>query len=330
MVEHKNWRIPQEVEDIIEGIKSMRIRGAGKIARSAAEALKIAALKYDGDLKEFTSYINYVAHKLIRTRPTAVSLPNAVFYVISRVKGLSGKEARETVVNAADEFIMLSKKALDKLAEIGAKLIEDGYTILTHCHSTAVVSVLQKAWSQGKNIKVINTETRPKFQGRITAGILASTGIPVTHIPDSSIRMFINKVDMVIVGADTITSDGHLINKVGTSLIALAAWESGTPFYSATEFIKFSPASFAGGDVIIEERSPLEVVSEEWIKANPRVKILNPAFDVTPPDYITGFITDLGVIPPKAAILVIKEMFGLETGYMQLKLIEEEYATEQL
>jgi len=328
LVEGRHWRIPREVEDIIDGIKSMRIRGAGKIARSAAEALKIAALKYRGDLKEFTPYINYVAHKLIRTRPTAVSLPNAVFYVISRIKDLTGEDARETVIKAADEFITLSKKALDRLSEIGAKLIKDGYVIMTHCHSTAVVSVLQKAWNQGKSIRVINTETRPKFQGRITARVLASIGIPVTHIPDSSVRMFINRVDMVIVGADTITSDGHLINKVGTSLIALAAWESGTSFYSATEFIKFSPASFAGGDVIIEERSPLEVVSEDWIKANPKVNVLNPAFDVTPPEYITGFITDLGVIPPKAAVLVIKEMFGLESGYMQLKLIEEEYAIE--
>ncbi len=324
MHSNESWRLPQQVLDIIEGIRDMRIRGAGKIARSAAEALKIAAEKYEGPENKFSEYINYVAHRLIKTRPTAVSLPNAVFYVINRIRGLEGEDARKQVISAAEEFIRLSLEALDRLANIGSKLIKDGYTIMTHCHSTAVVSVLTKAWESGKNIHVINTETRPKFQGRITASQLRSRGIPITHITDSSVRTFMSKVDMVLVGADTVTSDGHLINKVGTSMIALAAWEAGVPFYSATEFIKFSPASVAGGNVVIEERSPLEVVNEEWLKAHPNVKVRNPAFDITPPEYVSGFITDLGVIPPKAAILIIKKMFGLSAGHLQLRLIEEQ------
>ncbi len=316
--------LPEKVIEIAENIRNMSIRGAGKIARSAAEALKIAAFFYTGKDEDFKKYMRFVGKFLIKTRPTAVSLPNAVFYVLTRMEKVSDEEARKTVINAANEFIKLSLEATEKLSLIGSRLIEDDDVIMTHCHSTAVISVLQKAWESGKKFRVINTETRPKFQGRITTKQLASIGIPVTHITDSSVRHHMIYVDKVIVGADTVTSDGHLINKIGTSQIAIAAYEAGVPFYSATESIKFSPASFAGGQIIIEERSGEEITMDEEILGNYRIKIRNPAFDITNPEHITGFITELGIIPPKAAPIVIKEMFGLSSGHLQLKLIEEE------
>jgi ribose 1,5-bisphosphate isomerase len=318
--------IPQKVLEIAKDIKEMRIRGAGKIARAAAEALEIAATQYAGEDDKFREYMREIGRLLIKTRPTAVSLPNAVFFVLTRMDRASG-EPRTAVIKAAREFIELSLKAREKLGEIGSRLIDDGDIVMTHCHSTAVVSVLKTAWNTGKRFTVINTETRPKFQGRITALQLAEIGIPVTHTTDSAVRYHMKKVDKVIVGADTVTSDGHLINKVGTSQIALAAYEAGKPFYSATESIKFSPASFAGGQVIIEERPGTEVTTDPEILENYRIKIRNPAFDITDPRYVTGFITELGIIPPHAAALVIKEMFGLESGYQQLKMIEEETDT---
>ena len=320
----KGSEIPPEVIQIAEDIKSMKIRGAGKIARSAAQALVIAAEKYDGPPQGFSKYIRNVGVMLVKTRPTAVSLPNAVFYVLYRVEGLEGEEARRRVINAGKEFIELSLTALDRLADIGSKLIQDGDVILTHCHSTAVVRVLQKARQRGVEFEVYNTETRPRFQGRITARQLLESGIRVTHITDSAVRSAMRKITKVIVGADTITSDGHLVNKVGTSQIAIAAYEAGVPFYSATESIKFSPASFAGGDIVIEERSAEEVVNMDWLKKRRNTRVLNPAFDITDPELIHGFITELGLIPPRAASLVIREMFGLKSGYLQLKLIEEE------
>ena len=324
MQKEKNPEIPSEVMKIIKDIKDMKIRGAGKIARSAAQALKKAALSYEGKEEDYREYIWRIGGILAKARPTAVSLPNAVFYVLTRIRNLEGEEARRKTIEAADDFIEFSLKALDKLSEIGSRIIEENDTILTHCHSTAVVSVLKKAFQSGKKIKVYNTETRPKFQGRITAKQLSDAGIPVTHITDSSIRTIMTRIDKVIVGADTVTSDGHLINKVGTSQIALAAYEAGVPFYSATESIKFSPASIAGGEVVIEERSPYEVVSEGWLSTHKNVSILNPAFDITDPEFIVGFITDLGILPPRAAVIVIREVFGLSSGYLQLKMIEEE------
>ena len=154
--------IPAKVLEIADGIKAMRIRGAGKIARSAAEALKIAALEYSGpnDEKVFRKYMAHVADLLISTRPTAVSLPNAVYYVMYRLMTSSGsvKELRETVARVADQFIVESLEAVRRIGEIGARRIKYGSTILTHCHSTAAVSVIVTAYKMGRIERVYSTD----------------------------------------------------------------------------------------------------------------------------------------------------------------------------
>ncbi|MEM0020929.1 MAG: ribose 1,5-bisphosphate isomerase [Fervidicoccaceae archaeon] len=316
--------IPSAVSKIADDIREMRIRGAGAIALAAAEAMKLAAQSYEGSSAAFAEYMREIARLLLRTRPTAVSLPNAVFYILNRMPKDPGSQ-RDAIIRTADEFISQMKSAQARLAKYGSKLIRDGSVIMTHCHSTAVVSTLVTAWRDGKSFEVINTETRPKFQGRITASLLAKEGIPVTHVPDSSMRYHISRADMVIVGADTVTSDGHLINKIGTSLLALAAKEAEIEFYSASESIKFSPASMAGGQVIIEEREASEVVGEgsELLHVD-NLRIRNPAFDFTPPELITGFITEYGILPPRATSLIIRHVFGLSSGMMQIKLLEDE------
>ncbi len=307
--------IPGEVVKIAEDIRTMRVRGAGRIARAAAKALAIAAEKFRGTREEFMTYIVKCGEYLKSTRPTAVSLPNAVSYVIHRVKiayesGADVEELRQTVVKAANEFIEYSSKATETIGKIGAKLIEDGDTVLTHCNSAAAASVIITAFKEGKNIRVFATETRPKFQGHITAKWLSDAGIEVTLIPDSAVRYFMREVDKVVVGADTVTANGAVINKVGTSQIALVAKEARVRFFVAAETYKFSPATVIGELVTIEERAPTEVVPEDWLKKHPRVKVRNPAFDVTPPEYIDAIITEFGLIPPAAAILVLKELYG--------------------
>ena len=308
-------RVPPEVAEIAEGIKVMKIRGAGRIARAAARALKIAAEKYEGkDVKGFVEYIKNVAQLLVSTRPTAVSLPNAVAYVTSRLEGVLkladiGK-ARKVIINRAEEFIEYSLKATDRIGEIGSRRIEDGDVILTHCNSSAAISVIVHAFKQGKRIRVYATETRPKFQGHITARTLLKEGIDVTLIPDSAVRLVMKDVDKVVIGADTIAANGAVINKVGTSQIALAAHEARVRVFVAAETYKFSPATVVGELVTIEERSPLEIVDEKFIKENINVKVRNPAFDVTPSEYVDAIITEIGIIPPQAAILILKDMFG--------------------
>ena len=317
--------IPREVLQIAEDIKTMRIRGAGKIARSAAKALMIAAEKYRGPVAEFKEYMEKVSRIILNTRPTAVSLPNAVMYVMTRLRKAEGdlSDLKQVVISSAKEFIDKSLEAVKKIAEYGAKMINDGDVIITHCHSTAAVSIIIEAHKQGKRVKVYSDETRPKFQGRITSTQLAEAGVDVTLVPDSAMRLMVRKADKVIVGADAIASNGALVNKIGTSQLALAAHEAGVVFLVAAETYKFSPMTFIGELVKIELREPAEIVSKEWLEANPGIRVLNPSFDVTPPEYISAIITELGVIPPHAAVLILTESFGWALQEYAMKGIEE-------
>lgn len=305
--------IPREVLEIADGIKTMKIRGAGRIARAGAEAMKQAALHYSGaeDLGEFKKYISKVAKLIVSTRPTAVSLPNAIVYVLRHVRDAgSFREAREAVIKSADEFIENSIKAVERISEMGAKRIKEGSVVLTHCHSTAAVEVIARAYREGRVVKAYSTETRPFYQGRITFAHLRRYGVPVVQIPDSAVRYIMHEVDYVVVGADTVTSNGAVVNKIGTSQIALIAKEARVRLYVAAESYKFSPQTLIGELVKIEFRDPLEVVDKEWLEANPQVKVLNPVFDVTPPEYVDALITEYGVIPPQASILILIDKLG--------------------
>ncbi|RLG77370.1 MAG: ribose 1,5-bisphosphate isomerase [Thermoprotei archaeon] len=309
------FEIPRKVIEIRENIRTMRIRGAGRIARAAAEALAIAAQEFKGgDVREFIEYINIVGDYVRSARPTAVSLPNAVSYVLTRLqraKPTSLDEAKDLVIKTAEYFIEYSRKAVKIIGELGAKRLEYGDVVMTHCHSTAAVSVIVTAHKLGKVNKVYVKETRPKLQGLITAKALADAGLDVILIPDSSVRYFMKKVSKVIVGADTVAANGAVINKIGTSLVALVAKEARVRTYVATETYKFSPRTVIGELVPIEVRDPTEIVSNEWLRNNPGVEVYNPVFDVTPPEYIDAIITEKGIIPPQAAILILIEEYGL-------------------
>jgi len=305
--------IPLRTLQIADDIKTMKIRGAGKIARAAAEAVKIAAMEYSGvqRLDEFKKYMINVAKILLSTRPSAVSLPNALTYVLKALRGAGGfSEARDSVVLAADEFIKNSLEAIARISEMGARRIKEGSIILTHCHSTAAVEVIAGAYREGRVLRVYSTETRPFMQGRITALHLLKYGVPIVQIPDSAVRYVMHEVDYVIVGADTITSNGAVVNKIGTSQVALAAKEARVRVYVTAESYKFSPMTLVGEPVKIEFRSPEEIVPKEWLEKHPRIKVLNPVFDVTPPEYVDVIVTEYGVIPPPVAVLILTDKLG--------------------
>ncbi|OYT35443.1 ribose 1,5-bisphosphate isomerase [Archaeoglobales archaeon ex4484_92] len=293
----------EEVIQAAEKIKTMEIRGAARIAKYAAEVL----MKYANRARDFDREMKKASEILLNTRPTAVSLYNAINFVMN-YSGSTIEEKRSDLVRRAREFISWVETAQQRIGEIGEKRIKDGYVILTHCNSSAALSVIKKAHENGKKIEVIATESRPRLQGHLTAKELKSFGIEVTLIVDSAVRYFINNVDCVIVGADTITANGALINKIGTSQIAIAAKEARTPFMVAAETYKFSPKTLFGELVVIEERDPSEVAPKELLDLG--VKVRNPAFDVTPRDYIDVIITEIGAIPPEMAYIVITERLG--------------------
>lgn len=300
----------REVEITAEKIAKMEIRGAGKIARSAAEALKACANASKAkSADDFVKELGEAGTALITARPSAVSLPNAVRFVINRVQNanLSARKLKELTIKTVDKFIEDSEKAVERIGEIGARRIADGDVIMTHCHSAAVLSVIKTAWRQGKKIRVIATESRPRYQGHIIVRELIKEGIPCTLIVDSAVRAFMKQADKVIVGADSIAANGAVVNKIGTSQLALAAHEARVLFLVAAESYKFHPQTLVGELVEIEERSAKEVANPQDFKG---AEIRNPAFDITPPEYIDLIITEKGVMPPQAAVLVIKEEFG--------------------
>ncbi|MCS7099697.1 MAG: ribose 1,5-bisphosphate isomerase [Sulfolobales archaeon] len=314
-MEIAGYRVPLEVVRIREDIKTMKIRGAGNIARHGAQAIAIAAEKYSGkDLEDFKKYLKAVADYVKSARPTAVSLPNSISYVMSRLeKGRpsSVEEAVEVVTRAAREFIAYSENAVKVIAQLGAKRIERGDTLMTHCHSRASVEVIITAHRQGKVGRVYVKETRPALQGLITAAELAREGVEVVLIPDSAVRYYMKRVDKVVVGADAVAANGAVINKIGTSLVALAAKEARARVYVASETYKFSPYTIIGELVPIEVREPTEIVDFAWLAENPGVEVFNPVFDATPPEYVDAIITEKGVIPPQSAMLILVEEYGV-------------------
>jgi ribose 1,5-bisphosphate isomerase len=258
--------------------------------------------------QEFMIELSDARDVLFASRSTEPLMRNAVRWIISQV-GDSGKEKvdplAEGVVSSAGRFLSDLEASKERIAEIGSKRIRDGMVVFTHCHSSTVTNILRKAKEDGKTFEVICTETRPVFQGRITAKELLSFGIKTTFIVDSAARSFIRNADIVIVGADAITSEGNIINKIGTGTIALVAHEARKPFYVVAELLKFDPATVCGEYEKIEERSPDEV----WKDAPEKLEIHNPAFDVTRRNFIHGIICEEGIIPPHAVSEVIHRKY---------------------
>ncbi|MDF1530726.1 MAG: ribose 1,5-bisphosphate isomerase [ANME-2 cluster archaeon] len=298
------------VLDIARKIQTMEIRGAGTIARAAAGALK----EYAGQLEErsvekFNTRLSHAAKILVATRPTAVSLPNAVRMIMGYT-GDTVDEARNDLIRRADLFIESSKEATERIGAIGSRRISDGDTIMTHCNSQAAISVIAQAHKAGKNINVIATESRPRRQGLLTINQLNELGINTSLIVDSAVRYFMKDVDIVVVGADAVTANGSVINKIGTSHLAMAANESRTNVIVAAETYKFSPRTLLGEMVEIEERDVSEVLDSEKLSALLHVNVRNPAFDVTPSEYIDVICTEVGAISPEMSYIIIRDILG--------------------
>lgn len=300
----------EKVQETAEKIRTMEIRGAGRIAKAAAEAIRDYAAGLEvTSIEEFSVSISEISSFLISTRPTAVSLPNAV-KLASKYTSNNVEDAKQEIVRNANLFIERADKALGKIGKIGSRRVKNGDIIMTHCNSHAALSIITAAFEDGKDISVIATESRPRRQGLLTIRHLNDFGIPTTLIVDSAVRYYMKEVDKVIVGADAIAANGALVNKIGTSQLALAAHEARKSFMVAAETYKFSPSTIIGNPIEIEERSSEEVIDPAVLADLPHVQVRNPAFDFTPAEYIDMIVTDIGIIPPAMAYTVIKEHLG--------------------
>ncbi|MBE3115643.1 S-methyl-5-thioribose-1-phosphate isomerase [Candidatus Bathyarchaeota archaeon] len=285
-----------------EKIRKLEVQGARNVAIAAIKALQALTKETKAKTKqEFLKELSKAQVLLFASRETEPLMRNAVRWVISQAENTSKesvKELGEIVSLAATRFLESLDESRDQIAKIGAKRIRDGSVVFTHCHSSTVTRLLSQAKEDGKTFKVICTETRPAFQGRITANEMVELGVETTFIVDSAARSFISKADLVIVGADAITSEGNVVNKIGTGTLALIAHEARKPFYVVSELLKFDPETLWGSYEGIEQRSPSEV----WKEAPEKLIVRNPAFDVTPSRYIHGLICEEGVIAPQAVV----------------------------
>jgi len=304
--------IHPQVEAVAADIADMETRGAAGIAEAAANALLVQAEETDVDEPEaFRAQQRAAARTLLDTRPTAVSLPNALRFVLTRMAGGTVADLRRSVIDAAEEFGARVATAQDDLGSVGANRLKDGDVIMTHCHSTDAMACVEAAVEQGKDLEAVVKETRPREQGRITAEELDDLGVPVTFVVDGAAGRYLNDVDHVLVGADSIAADGGVVNKIGTKLLAVAAREHGTPVMVAAQTVKLHPATLTGHTVEIEERDTAEVIDPEELAAlGEGVTVANPAFDVTPPRYVDAIVTERGQFPPESIVTLMRELFG--------------------
>jgi methylthioribose-1-phosphate isomerase len=295
--------------EVAEAIKNMKIRGAPLIGATAAYALALTAHHSKAKRREqLIRELEEAAETLRKTRPTGVNLFWAVDRILNKARTFQGsvKELAALVIDEANRIAEEDVAANRSIGRHGAILINDGDTVLTHCNAGALatvdygtaIGVIRAAVEQGKKVRVIATETRPKLQGaRLTAYELMRDGIPVTLISDTMVGyvMYKRMVNKVIVGADRIVRDA-VINKIGTYQIAILAKEHGIPFYVAAPKSTFDLAHRAA-DITIEERNPEEVTYIGSMRIAPEgVQALNPAFDITPIKHVTAIICEEGIL----------------------------------
>lgn len=299
----------ESVRPIAKKISQLKIQGARNVAIAAIWALiELSKVTKSRTKQEFLDELSAGQTVLINSRETEPLMRNALRWIISQVENSDKKEVlklSEIVKSSADEFLSNLEASKEQIAKIGKKRIKNNSVILTHCHSSTVTKLLIDANKEGKKFEVFCTETRPVFQGRITAQELIKKGIKTTLIVDSAARSIMKEVDIVIVGADAITSEGNVINKIGTSTIALIAKEARKPFYVVSELLKFDPATASGDYEKIEERDSSEI----WKDAPKNLIIRNPAFDVTRRDFIHGIICEQGIMPPHSIFEVVRRNY---------------------
>ena len=296
-------------QEVVLAIEEMKVRGAPAIGVAAAYGIALAAQNIETANKdEFLAQLSQIMQAFAASRPTAVNLFRAINRMQEAITGNSVPEIRKALVDKAELIHQEELEATSRLSKLGAELIKDGYTVLTHCNAGQLATagygtalgVIKAAKEQGKKLSVLATETRPLLQGaRLTVWELKQENITVTLITDFMAGYFMhrNQVDCVIVGADRIAANGDVANKIGTYTMAVLANENKIPFYVAAPTSTIDISISSGDEIPIEERNPEEVTHIQGVPIAPDgIKVANPAFDVTPHNYVAAIITERGIM----------------------------------
>ncbi len=300
---------------VAEYIKSLKIQGATNVAIDGVTAFSGFINRIDTSIgiETFQTKIAEAHEILINTRPTEPAMRNGLKKVIFDMNSFKEDGIEEMEIQAiksAEDYVKLLKDTKEKIIQAGSQRVQDGYTVMTHCHSSTTSEIFTRAFESGKDIKAICTETRPRYQGRKTARELVEAGIPTTMVVDSSMRWVLKKasIDMIVIGMDAVTSQGTILNKIGSRLLSLAAKESDIPFYVAGSLLKFDSDTIFGMRTIIEMRDDTEITSD-WAQAPLGLSLLNPAFESVSRDLIDALITEEGVFPPSIVHEIVRTTY---------------------
>ena len=308
-----------DFNDVATAIRNLVVRGAPAIGVSGAFGLALATLQSEASTKDQLIVDLEKAKKILfETRPTAVNLAWGLDQIMTVAKkGNTVDEIRLLVINTAKQMADDDIKINRTMGKHGSQLFDNNDTIMTHCNAGSLATVaygtalgvIRATKESGKNVKVIATETRPVQQGsRLTAFELKHDGFDVSLIPDTAVgyTMANKLVNKVVVGADRVLRTGHVYNKIGTYQVALIAKQHRIPFYVAAPLSTFDMKS-TPQDVIIEQRKGTEVTQIGDRKTAPDgINVINPAFDMTPPELISGIITEAGVAMPPFEESILK------------------------
>lgn len=297
----------KELKEAASKITALEVQGATNIALFAVDQM-VQFAQRNAHLPKPELWNNLVEAEEIfaKSRSTEPAMRNGLMYILGKLRhdyeqGIDYDMAKMAEIYGK-EYEKILKVAKRRIAKYGARLIPDNleepYVVQTHCHSSIVEAILIEAHRQGKNFKVISTETRPFYQGRITSKKLINAGIEVIQVVDSAMRWAANNMgtDLMIIGADAVTSEGTVLNKIGSRLLALVAKEEHIPFYIATPLLKYNPDTAFGNYERIEMRDTVEIW-KDWDEKPENIHILNPAFETVNRLYISGVISEAGIFP---------------------------------
>jgi len=311
----KDWL--KVVEETARDIKALRIQGASAIRKQAIEALRISVeLSRAKNVEQLRKELKQSILMLATARPTEPETRAALRTILEASKKELPIEAlKSSIIKACEDYQKDREKAMKKIAILGLKELKKCRTIFTHCHSHTVEDILKLLHKKGKLEHVICTETRPRFQGRITASHLTREGIKCTMIVDGAARTFIKDADAFLTGCDAILADGSIVNKIGTSLISLAAKQASVPHYVASSALSFDPETYYKKEEPIEERA----ASEVWEKKLKNLEIRNPAFDITEAKLVKAIICEKGIFSPKSFVsFMVRELELKKKPYVPL------------
>ncbi|MFX0014177.1 MAG: translation initiation factor eIF-2B [Promethearchaeota archaeon] len=300
----------RELKNTMKEIKNLSIQGATNVAIFGVQAFANHAKTVPLKEKELFEHLESIVDQLSSVRVTEPALRNGLRYVMTGIR-LDGKEKADI---HGKKYIDLINEAKLKIFKTGAERIQDGSIVFTHCHSSITVGIFLEAAKQGKDFEVINTETRPLYQGRKTARKLLENNIRVTHIVDSAMRWAMNAFNphMIFMGADAITVEGVALNKIGSRLCALASEEEHIPLYICTSLLKYDQATSIGRLSEIEMRAPFEIWDDD---VPPGIKVLNPAFETIDRNNISAYITEAGLVPPQTVHMTFQRLYGKKIQY---------------